>query len=646
MRSNLRGVNVRARKTRLTIAVACAALCSASQSPAHDWLHYGGDQAGTRFVNASQITPENVHLLERAWVYRTGDNQVQDPMNLPAFESTAVKLDDTLYLCTPHNVIIALNAASGRQRWRFDAKTDSRGHYLVTCRGVALHVDPPISADSPRACTRRVIAATLDGRLLALDADSGKRCNDFADNGEVDLKASLGEVKPGFYSVTSPPTVVGDVVVVGGLVLDNQSVDVPSSVVRAFDVHTGALLWAWDAGAADGRSNQRGSPNAWSVFSADASLGLIYIPTGNRSPDYYGANRSASEDRYSSSVVAVDIATGTVRWAFQTVHHDLWDYDVASQPVLAEFDGKPALVQATKTGQLYVLDRRTGKPLSEVQERPVPASTIAGERASPTQPFSTGMPALHPQRLSENDIWGLTPLDRYLCLREFRRYRHEGLFTPPSLEGTVNYPSNLGASSWGSVSIDSRRQILVANTNRIASVIKLLPRAQADALAKAGTSLYNPSHGTPYAVQNSPFLSVLGIPCTAPPWGILTAIDLRSRKTLWEIPFGTTRDLAPLGLALNLGVPNQGGSIVTASGLIFIGAAADNYLRAFDTQSGRELWKARLPAGGQATPMSYIAQADGRQYLVIAAGGHRHLGTSQGDYVMAFALPGRIARRP
>ena len=614
-----------------------------ADAPANDqWPHYGRTQSGTRFVPSTQIGPENVQNLQVAWTYQTGDLATQDPKNLPAFEATPLKVDDSLYFCSPHNIIIALEADSGKERWRFDPKTNTAGHYLVTCRGVAYHADDP-EDQTPSSCPKRILAATLDGRLLALNAKTGKPCADFGVDGTVSLLERLGSVTPGFYSVTSPPTVVGNRVILGGLVLDNQSTDVPGGVVRAFDVHTGIEVWAWDSGAIEAdqpdKPYTRGSANAWSVFSADPQLGLVYIPTGNRSPDYFGAGRSPTEERYTSSVVALEVNTGKVRWAFQTVHHDLWDYDVASQPVLTEFNGLPALIQTTKTGQLFVLNRRTGTPLSNVSERPVPGGAAPGDHTSPTQPFSSDMPSLHPTSLTEEDIWGLTPLDRFLCLREFRRYRHEGIFTPPSLQGTVNYPSNLGASSWGSVAVDEQRQILIANTNRIASVVKLIPREESDRQLKAGIVQYNPSFGTPYAVQNTPFLSVLGIPCTAPPWGVLSAIDLKTKQRLWEVPLGTTQDNAPLGIALELGMPNQGGSIVTASGLIFVAAATDNFLRAFETKTGKELWKARLPAGGQATPMSYISSNDGRQYLIIAAGGHAHMGTALGDYIIAYALP-------
>lgn len=623
----------------------CASLAFADA--ASEWRHYGNTLAGDRYSSLAQISAANVAQLEPLWSYRTGDlaEHKQDPRNLPAFEATPLKVGSTLYLCTPNNIVIALDAASGAERWRFDPQTDTAGQYQVTCRGVSYHEQPEASG----LCAKRILAATLDARLIALDAPSGRRCPDFGKEGEVSLRTGQEPIPAGFYSITSPPTVVGDTAVVGGLVLDNQSIDVPSGVVRAFDVITGAQRWAWDSAREDNpvpaqaQSYGRGSPNAWGVFSADPALGLVYIPTGNRSPDYFGGHRSAAEDRHASAVVAIDLATGTTRWVFQTVHHDVWDYDVASQPVLTELPGAdgaavPVLIQATKTGQLFVLDRRSGQPFYPVEERPVPQGGVPGERLAPTQPFSVAMPSLHPLQLTEDDMWGLTPLDRAWCQREFRKYRHEGLFTPPSLQGTINYPSNLGASNWGSVAVDPQRHILIANTNRIASYARLMPREEAKQLQASGVTLYHPSEGTPYAVDTNPFLSPLGVPCVAPPWGVLTAIDLREKKVLWERPLGTIRDLAPVPIPWELGVPNTGGALVTAGGVVFIGAAADDYLRAFKLDSGEELWKVRLPAGGQATPMTYTL-ADGRQVVVIAAGGHAHLGSTLGDYVVAYALP-------
>ena len=617
---------------------------------AGDWPQWGRNLAGTRYSPVTQINTGNVPGLQIAWKVRTGDDpaQQQDIRNLPAFEATPLKVGQSLYLCTPRNIVIAVDAESGAERWRFDPKTDTRGHFLVTCRGVAY--DESDSATPIEPCHRRIFAATLDARLLALDAESGKLCKNFGDHGVVSLRPGLGEIRPGYCSVTSAPLALRGLVITGALVLDNMSTDEPSGVVRAFDATTGRLRWAWDSGTGEPRNDSgtdalysRGSPDAWAPFSADTALGLVYVPTGNRTPDYWGAWRSPPEEKFASAVVALEIDTGRVRWVYQTVHHDLWDYDVASQPVLSDFPTPagpmPALIQATKTGQLFVLDRRTGKPLTTVEERPVPQRPVPGERLSATQPFSIEMPSLHPQSLAEADLWGLTPVDRYLCVREFRSRRHEGLFTPPSLQGTITYPMNLGASSWGSVSIDEGRQILLANTNRLASIVQLIPRAEADRREAAGETMYMPQRNAPYAVTITPFLSPLGVPCTPPPWGTLTAIDLKTRQVLWQTPLGNTRDLAPLGIERPYGVPNTGGSVVTAGGLTFIAATTDRYFRAFDTTTGKELWRADLPAGGQATPMTYISDQSGRQFVVISAGGHQHLGSKLGDYVIAYALP-------
>jgi quinoprotein glucose dehydrogenase/quinate dehydrogenase (quinone) len=622
-----------------------------------DWPAYGRTAGGARFSPLDQITPANVEGLEVAWAYHTGDDltKKQDPRNLPAFEATPLKVGDSLYLCTPHNTVIALDAETGAERWRFDPKTDTRGHFLVTCRGVTyaeIAAAAPAAASAPAeaapACRRRIFAATVDARLLALDAATGVPCPGFGKDGTISLLDGLGPVDPGTYSITSPPTVVNGVLVTGGLVLDNISTDMPSGVVRGFDAATGRLLWSWDSGAddpgaapADGIYS-RGSANAWSVFSADPELGLVFVPTGNRTPDYFGANRTEAEERYNSSVVALEAATGKVRWSFQTVHHDIWDYDIPAQPVLVDFPMPggpvPAVIQATKQGQLFVLDRRTGAPLTPVEERRVPVGPAPGERLSPTQPFSVGMPSFSPGVITGDNMWGLTPIDRAWCKRALAKVRSEGLFTPPSLQGSLVLPNNLGASSWGSVAVDTDRQILVANTSHVASIVTLLPRAEADQREAAGQILYQPSRNTPYAALVDVFVSPLGVPCTAPPWGKLTAIDLKTRKILWERPLGTVRDTAPLPIPWELGVPNTGGTLVTRSGLVFVAATLDRYLRAFDIASGRQLWQARLPAGGNATPMSYMSEKSGQQFVVIAAGGHAHLGTRLGDAVIAYRL--------
>ncbi|WP_176593872.1 membrane-bound PQQ-dependent dehydrogenase, glucose/quinate/shikimate family [Sphingobium sp. EM0848] len=615
---------------------------------ATNWSDYAGNKAGQRFSPASQITPSNVGRLKVAWTYRTGDLP-KDPRQPQMFEATPLQIGDTLYLCTGHNIVIALDADTGKERWRHDPRVDAKGVYTLACRGVAYHqaADPAI-----KACRSRILVGTIDGRMIALDAQTGQRCQDFGRNGEISLHVGLGSVKPGVQFVTSPPTIMGNIAVVGGFVLDNMGVGNPSGVVRAFDVGSGRELWSWDAGRHDpnallkpGETYVHGSPNAWSLFSADEKLGLVYIPTGNPSPDHFGGHRSADMDRYGSSVVALDIATGKLRWSFQTVHHDLWDYDVASQPVLVDMplNGRtvPALVQATKQGEIFLLDRRTGRSLAPVEERPVPQGHVPGERYSPTQPVSLAFPSLVPPPLREADMWGATPVDQLWCRIAFRRLNYAGRFTPPSLDNGLIFPGNNGIMNWGSVAVDAERQLMIVPTSYMPLTLKLIPRKEAPATGEIvldGRGAISPMSGTPYAVRTErPFVSPIGLPCNAPPWGRLTAIDLRTRQILWQRPLGTTADHAPLRIPVP-GVFNQGGAMVTRGGVAFIGAAMDNYLRAFDLKSGRELWKGRLPAGGQALPMSYVSPRTGKQYVVIAAGGHAFMHTTIGDYVVAYSL--------
>jgi len=627
-----------------TLFVAAARCVVASTG---DWPVYGGDPGGSRFTPLTEITPHNVTKLQIAWQFRTGDlvaNAGLQTMKLPAFEATAIAVDDTLFLCTPRNQVIALDPQRGTERWRYRHDPQYEGHYVMTCRGVSHYRDPAARNDA--LCASRILTGTVDGFLVALDARSGEPCPDFGRDGRIDLRDGLGKIEPGHYKVMSPPVVAGDNVVVGALVEDNQRLDSPPGVVRAYDARSGRLVWAWDPvppgwrNDSDGRW-QKGTPNAWSLFSADPARDLLFVPTGNAAPDFYSGERRGL-DHFSSSVVALRASTGELVWQFQTVHHDVWDYDVASQPVLFDFPGPdgdvPALVQATKQGYLFFLNRETGQPLFPVNERPVPGSDVPGMVVSPTQPVPAKPEPLVPQRLTVDDMWGFTPWDRAACRREFLRYRSEGIYTPPSEQGTIMYPSNLGASNWGSVSVDPVRGLLIANYNRMASVLRLIPRTEADRMIAEGRPPVYPVADSRYAYDQFNLLSPFGAPCNRPPWGALRAIDLASGRTVWDVPLGTTRDMAPFPFWFSLGVPNQGGSLLTASGLVFIGATTDDYLRAFDSRSGEELWKHRLPAGGQATPMSYRG-ADGRQYIVIAAGGHAYLGTTLGDSVVAFALP-------
>ena len=646
--------------------------------PPGEWHAYGRTGHGQRYVPLDQITPDNVGRLQLAWEFHTGDlrGQPGDPQET-TFEVTPLKIGDRLYLCTPHQDVIALDATTGRQVWRYEAKMAQTAQGLAlqhrTCRGLGYKAAPaaasaasvPASgADAAVAtaagrCAAKLYMPTVDGRLLALDPDTGAACTGFGDGGAVDLWAHMPNKRPGAYYSTSPPVVTQRVVIVGGTVLDNVSTHEQSGVIRAFDADSGTLVWNWDSGNPDdtaplapGQTYTVNSPNSWSIGSVDEALGLVYLPLGNQPPDQWGGRRSAAVERYSSSVVALDLKTGQVRWVFQTVHHDLWDYDVPAQPSLVDLQiggaMVPALVQPTKQGELFVLDRRTGTPLLPVTEVPAPQGAAAGDRTAPTQPVSSL--SFNPPRLQGRDMWGGTALDQLWCRIAFHRLRYEGRFTPPSTQGSLVYPGNFGVFNWGSVAVDPYRQIVFATPTRLAFVSRLVPRPDDTSLvvnqqAPAGAlPALNENFGAPFAAEMKPFTSPLGLPCQAPPWGLVAGAELTTGRIAWQHRNGTVRDLSPVPLPLRMGVPTLGGPIVTAGGLAFLSGTLDYYVRAYDVSSGAELWRSRLPAGGQATPMSYLG-ADGRQYVLVVAGGHGSLGTKTGDSVLAYALPGNSGAR-
>jgi quinoprotein glucose dehydrogenase len=648
-----------------------------------DWTAYGHSGYGDRYSPARQITPQNVDQLEVAWTFHTGDLPGPgDPKEI-ANEVTPIEANGMLYLCTPHNIVIALNPDTGREIWRFDPRInrDAKGYQHMICRGVAyfdsgtyvaqaaamgLPADralaaaasapTPPGAVAPTAikvdtCPRRIFAPTADATIVAINADNGQPCRDFGDNGTIGLYRDQPMKKPGYLNPTSPPTVTRHVLIVGASVTDNASTDEPSGVIRGYDIDTGRLLWNFDPSAPrqtrplpPGQTYIRNSPNAWSVFSVDEKRGLVYLPMGNQTPDIWGGRRDPNGERYGSSIVALDIATGEVRWVYQTVHHDLWDMDIGGQPTLVDLDtprGKvPALVASTKRGDIYVLDRRDGHLLVPAPERPVPRGAAPGDHVSPTQPFSAL--SFMPERLREADMWGTTPYDQLVCRITFRRYRYEGIFTPPSVQGSLIYPGDYGIFDWGGIAVDPVRQVAILNPSYLAFVSRLYPREEAREMKGDGSEHgLQPMKGTPFAVDLSPLLSPFGVPCQAPPWGYLAAVDLTTMTKVWMHRNGTIQDQAPFGIPLPLGVPSLGGPVVTAGGVAFLSGTLDYYLRAYDVRTGEKLWQARLPAGGQATPMTYVSERTGRQYVVVMAGGHRSLGTKIGDALIAYALPKR-----
>ncbi len=642
-----------------------------ARAPVEEWPAYGNDAGSSRHSPLTEITQANVAGLKVAWTYHTGD--ISDgkgtwngqPVRVKStFEATPLMSDGTLYFPTPFNRIVALDAETGREKWTFDPKLDRIGSYGddFTSRGLALRIDSALASGQP--CRKTLYEATLDGRLIAVDAETGSACAAFGAAGQVSLKTGINlssgidHVIAGEYHFTSAPAVVGRVVVVGSAINDNDRVQMPSGVVRAYDARTGALVWAWDAIPRDpadpARSTWRngadrtGAANVWGPLSADPDHDLVFLPTTSPSPDYYGGERQGA-NLYADSVVALRASTGKLVWAFQVVHHNLWDYDVPSAPSLIEVErgGKriAALAQATKMGHLFILDRDTGQPVLPVEERPVPQDGAPGEWLSPTQPFPVATPSLVPNRLEPQDAWGLTPWSRAECRDLIAGLRREGIFTPPGLKPSLQYPGNAGGTNWGGVSFDRARGLILVNQTTLAFIVQLIPRAQVTGPHSHSGGHedgweYAPMKGTPYVMRRKPLLSSSGLPCAPPPWGTLAAVDAATGKIRWQVPLGTVRELAPVPLPIGWGTPTLGGPLTTTAGLTFIGATMDSTFRGFDSETGRELWHAYLPASAVATPMTYRAHPGGRQYVVVAAGGHGKVdGIKLGDSLVAFALP-------
>lgn len=627
-----------------------------------DWPAYGGTHHATRYSPLSQITRDNVGDLELVWEYRTGDMPEEDERY--SNQNTPLKIGNQLLLCSAMNKVISLDAQTGLERWRYDPQVPTDAiPYNATCRGLAYYASPTL--ESTELCAERVIMNTLDARLIAVDVATGQLCSDFGNGGIVDLEQGLGHTVPGWYAPTSPPTIVRNVAVVYSQVRDNQRRDAPSGVVRGYDTESGDMLWAWDMGRPgekglppEGETYTRGTPNVWTIASGDNELGHVYLPLGNSAVDYWGGMRSEAENTYSTALVALDVTTGDVAWFYQTVHYDIWDYDLGSQGSLVDFPTEngpvPALILPTKQAMFWIFDRRTGELLVEVEERPVPQGGVEPDRLSPTQPFVVDFPNLLQPDLLEKHMWGMTPLDQLWCRIQYRQAYYEGIYTPPSADRNwIQWPGYNGGSDWGGVAIDPVRNIMVANYNNTANLNRLIPREDVDAMGvrsidqggreDGAPSNVSPQGDTPWGIKVNagwrvPFTDML---CTQPPYGGITAIDLTTREVLWDKPFGTARKNGPFGipsmLPLDIGTPNNAGAVVTASGLIFIAATTDDLVRAMDIESGEVLWEAELPAGGQAGPAMY--EVDGQQFLVINAGGHSFMETPIGDYFLAYALP-------
>ena len=627
------------------------ASCGAAQTPEGSWAYYGQDAGGMRYTPLKQINGRNVSRLKPVWTFRTGELKKYEgnhALEKAAFETTPILIGRTLYLSTPSDRVIALDAATGQQRWVYDPDVDLHAdHSEISNRGVAAW---PAGAKS----AERIFIGTLDGRLIALEALTGQLSASFGKNGVVDLRAGLGDD----IAETSPPVVAGNLVIVGSSLGDNQRFDYPPGTVRAYDIKTGAAIWSWDpipnnpadtayASWQGPKAHRTGGANAWSILSYDPARDLLFVPTTCPSPDYYGGERIGA-NHYANSIVCLRASSGKLLWSFQVVHHDLWDDDIAAQPVLASLDrgGKkiPAVIIGTKMGHVFVLNRETGASLFPVEERPVPASTIAGEKAWPTQPFPVLPAPLGIQHLSADDAWGLTEADREEARKRIAGSRNLGPFTPPSFEGSIMVPGNVGGINWSGMCYDPRNEWLITNINRVPAVIRMIPRDSIGQVEKAEPSVMRAETGrqlgTPYIMKRDYLLKgdLRGIIMQVkPPWGTLVAIDLHTGEKKWEVPLGYMLDTAKYPGAEKWGSINFGGAIVTGGDLLFIAGSIDGHFRAFDRLTGKVLWEFALPASAQATPMSY--SLDGKQYVVIAAGGHGKLHTKQGDYVMAFALP-------
>jgi quinoprotein glucose dehydrogenase len=617
-----------------------------------DWPFYGQDAGGQRFSSLTQINAGNVDRLKVAWTFRTGDAYQPEHDKATAFEATPLYIDGTLYLSTPLGRAMALDPLKGTQIWAYDPHIDKDAGY-------GDYANRGVSAWRTSAGKLRILVATIDARLVELDAATGKPIEAFGDNGVIDLRQGLriaaGKNHYADYEETSPPAVIGDTIVVGSAVADNYSAAQPSGEVRAYEAPTGKLKWTWDPIPQDatdpaastwknGSAAKTGAGNAWSRIAVDEERGLVFVPTGSPSPDYYGGER-LGDNRYADSMVALRAATGKVVWQFQTVHHDLWDYDVATPPLLFEMQrgGKaiPAIAIGSKTGNVFILNRETGAPIFGVEERAASKSDTPGEETAATQPFPILPKPVTPQGSSPESAWGMDEADKKWCQDEISKLRTGPIFTPPSVQGILQVPGNVGGMNWGGFAYDPTRELLVLPENHLAAEVKLIPRSEfADLRASRDRKLDGdwelaPQHGTGFGMMRRILLSANHhLPCVAPPWSTLVAIDVKTGATKWDVPLGRFSPKVPAAW----GAVSLGGPMMTASGLTFVAGTVDPAIRAFNSETGKELWIGELPTSARSTPMTYRG-TDRKQYLVVCAGGHGIKGMAPlGDYVVAFAL--------
>ncbi|MEP2736580.1 MAG: pyrroloquinoline quinone-dependent dehydrogenase [Erythrobacter sp.] len=607
-----------------------------------DWPSFGGQESGGQFSTATAIDESNVRNLARAWSVKTGDIVDASPFDGgTSFQATPILWNKRLYICTPLNRILALDAKTGTQSWAFDAHehiSDKMPRIAGNCRGVAIAADEGAET-SEKNCAARIYRGDVFGNFFAVDAKTGSLCPDFGAGGIINVNDFDNKGRTGLF-LSSPPAIYNDLVILGSGVGDNMFANADDGIVRALDSKTGELVWEFNPIPPE-LSDRTGGANVWSMLSVDNENGLVFLPTSSPSVDPYGGARNV-DIPYANAVVALDAKTGEVIWHQQLVRHDLFDYDLPSQPVLSELSIKgktvPVVIQITKMGFAFIFNRMTGEPIFPLKNIAVPESDVPGEYASPTQRIPVAPEPFSRQAMTREDVWGLTPIDRASCLSQFDKLRNEGIFTPPSLQGTLQIPSALGGGNWGGASYDASSNLLIVKTQNLASIIKLVP-ADPNEERELGSPiefLQKPLNETPYRLDGEFFMSSWGVPCTSPPWGELVAIDLSKGTKVWNSPLGRV-PFGPFHLSKKWGSPNVGGPMMTAGGLIFVGAGMDNSFRAIDVTTGQQLWQDdKLPAPVNSVPMTY--EIDGEQFVVVTAGGNALLGTDLSDTIVAYRI--------